>query len=93
MEQCEQHERERLRPKPRRQAARRLAAVCAGEPVDREAVWQAGCGACWIFGLPVALKDVQRDHIVPISAGGEHVRSNVRPAHPACKARRGARPA
>jgi 5-methylcytosine-specific restriction protein A len=52
--------------------------------------WQSLIGqvACHYCGMPLAKKDVTMDHIVPVSQGGQSVRSNVVPACKACNTRK-----
>ena len=46
---------------------------------------------CWICGEPARESDpLTADHIVPVSAGGNSTRANLRAAHRSCNSRRGA---
>ena len=46
-------------------------------------------GRCHICAEPVPRDQASLDHLVPISAGGEHSMANVSLAHRACNSRRG----
>ena len=45
---------------------------------------------CHICGGRVAKKDLSFDHLIPLSKGGPHVKSNVAVAHLKCNVKRGA---
>lgn len=57
--------------------------------VDRWAVYERDGGRCHLCGETVARDDFSLDHLVPLSAGGEHSMRNVATAHLLCNARRG----
>ncbi len=61
-----------------RRARERSAFV---EHVDRVERWDAYEGRCGICDQPVELDAMELDHIVPLSRGGLHERSNCQPAH------------
>lgn len=90
---CPDCERRQLAPKRRRQKAVRAAAVRAGDRIDKLTVYDRHGGRCGICGrpLPRDARAFELDHVVPLSLGGKHVYANVRPAHPLCNQRRGAR--
>lgn len=60
------------------------------ERVTRKAVYERDRGICMICGKRCAWDDATIDHILPLSAGGEHSYRNVQLAHMACNRRRGA---
>ena len=73
--------------------ARRRASKYAApyEPVPRSEIFEASDWRCWICELPVLrhLKNphpmsASVDHIIPLSKGGHHVRSNLALAHLYC---------
>lgn len=53
------------------------------EPIDLDAPRHAAQGEGWEQGL-------HREHVIPISRGGENTLENCRPAHAACNLRKGA---
>lgn len=61
------------------------------ELVDRWQVLAVANGLCGICLTAVDPDDFHVDHIVPLSAGGDHTYANTQPAHPACNLRKGAR--
>lgn len=54
--------------------------------MDIRDCWGADCYLC---GLPVALGDATRDHIVPYAIGGPNIVSNFRPTHTRCNGTKG----
>ncbi|HAY42531.1 MAG TPA: hypothetical protein DCY59_02815 [Micrococcaceae bacterium] len=54
------------------------------EPIVRRDVWESYGRACGICRDPITFEDMTLDHIYPISKGGEHLLSNVQPAHWVC---------
>lgn len=80
-----------------RQAAKRASST---GPVDRLEVFTRDGWTCWLCGCSVdrLLTGHDRggptvDHVVPLSRGGAHDMANLRLAHMACNAGRGARSA
>jgi 5-methylcytosine-specific restriction endonuclease McrA len=45
---------------------------------------------CWICKKDI-VDDLSFDHIIPLSKGGPHIQSNIRPAHRICNTRKNAR--
>ena len=68
-----------------RRARQRAAFV---EHVDRVERWRAYDGCCGICGEPVDLEAMELDHVIPLSRGGRHERSNCQPAHMVCNRRK-----
>lgn len=57
----------------------------------RRAVMQRDGLTCGICAESVEPDDVQLDHIIPVSLGGENRLENLRVTHSLCNARKGAR--
>lgn len=57
----------------------------------RKTIWDRDSGMCGLCSLPVGLEEFHPDHIIPKSKGGPFTAENLRPAHPLCNRRRGAR--
>lgn len=55
-------------------------------------IWEAVDGLCGLCGIEVPLTEMTIDHILPLVLGGNHVYSNVQPAHYDCNVHRGIRP-
>lgn len=84
---------QREHPKQRAEAERRRTVRLRDgriEKIDPWEIYKRDGGRCHICGRRVAKKDMSLDHLVPVSKGGDHVRTNVRLAHLACNVRRGA---
>lgn len=60
-----------------------------GEKVTVDYIWERDNRICHICKKYVDRKDASRDHLIPISAGGPHVRANIALAHRLCNVRRG----
>lgn len=60
------------------------------EHVDRAVVFQRDAGVCGLCGERVDPTDFHVDHIVPLSAGGEHSYANSQVSHPRCNRTKGA---
>lgn len=75
----------------RRCSAKRQSVYNKGETVDRLAVFDAHDWICHLCNFPIN-PDLRMphefaatlDHVVPISRGGQHVWTNLRPAHSIC---------
>lgn len=52
--------------------------------LDLERIYDAAGGLCGVCDRPVAFGDAEWDHIIPRSAGGRTVESNIQPSHRAC---------
>jgi len=63
--------------------ARKKGAAIFGK-VDFDAVLARDGLVCWICGKHIDADDLQFDHAVPLSKGGEHSTRNVRVAHQFC---------
>ena len=61
------------------------------EPIDPRVVHERGGGVCWLCEKPVALSEMDIEHVMPISKGGLHCYDNVRPAHSRCNRIKGAK--
>lgn len=68
----------------------RLAGV-EKEPIDRQAIYERDGGVCGICHRKVSKRSYSLDHIIPLSKGGPHKRSNLRLANTDCNKRRGNR--
>lgn len=71
----------------RRRAAERLTSV--GAPVDYERIMARDQMRCHLCGGLVDRKNLHFDHVIPFSAGGEHVEANIAVAHGRCNQRKG----
>lgn len=80
--------RERILSHNQKRRARRSNAPSV-EFVDRGVVFSRDGGVCHICRRRVSCKGFHLDHLVPLSAGGEHTYANVRIAHPRCNMSRG----
>lgn len=65
----------------RRRNAQKLGAVC--EKIDYEALYKAS-PFCFYCGKPLKRDQMHFDHYIPLSKGGEHVASNIKPACGPC---------
>ena len=72
----------------RRQAALRAAPTTNFTPDDLAARLSMFAG-CWICGCDLS-EGMHVDHVKPLSRGGAHMLSNLRPACPTCNIRKGA---
>jgi 5-methylcytosine-specific restriction endonuclease McrA len=76
---------------PRHPAPRSPSSVATSKWAHRKArarMLKAGDLVCWICGRAIAPDDMQVDHILPVSKGGEH--GATAPSHASCNASRGA---
>lgn len=67
--------------------ARRLAAPFV-EYAELDVIFLRDQGICSLCHLPVKRKDASRDHIIPVSKGGEESYRNVVLAHKGCNSRK-----
>lgn len=79
---------ERLMRQQAREARKRGQFV---ENVHPLAVLERDDGVCGICDSDVDPFDFHVDHVIPLSAGGEHSYANVQVAHPICNLRKGDR--
>jgi len=73
---------------------RRKARIRGAARVERfkaEEIYERDHWMCGICHKPILSGDESLDHVVPVSKGGEHTRSNVRAAHFVCNRNRGNR--
>lgn len=77
---------------------KRRAIMARGEQINHTEVFDAHGWICHLCGGEIsrlAARDdwmrVTLDHVIPLSKGGEHVWSNVRPAHYRCNMDKGDR--
>lgn len=61
------------------------------ERVYRSVVWRRDGGICHICSQPCDPARWDKEHVVPLSRGGEHSYANIRVSHPVCNSRKGAR--
>lgn len=81
---------ERARMVAREAAGRRRAP--AGVKVDYDRILERDGMVCHICGDDIADRsDLHFDHVIPLSKGGPHVESNIRPSHAGCNMRKRAR--
>jgi Restriction endonuclease len=66
----------------------RLHAVSCG-PIDLQAIWERDKGICHLCKEPVDRKDLNFDHIIPVSKGGKHSQENLAVSHERCNKRKG----
>lgn len=62
------------------------------ETVDRGAIIARDKSRCHLCGKRVAKKDIQLDHLIPVSLGGSHTAANLAVAHRSCNARKWTKP-
>lgn len=67
----------------RLQRAKRRGAT-SGTPVDRAYIIQRDSSICHICGETVEPNDINLDHLIPLSKGGEHTVVNLRVSHFRC---------
>jgi 5-methylcytosine-specific restriction endonuclease McrA len=54
------------------------------EDVDRRELYETYGGICAICEEPLKFREMTIDHIIPLSAGGEHSYANTQPTHGLC---------
>ncbi len=59
------------------------------EDVDRNEIYSRDRGYCYLCGKPIKRKDLELDHVRPLSRGGEHSRANVKATHRRCNRSKG----
>jgi 5-methylcytosine-specific restriction endonuclease McrA len=67
------------------------AASDPGNPVDRAAIIRRDDKTCWICKKRLQVKEIELDHIIPLSRGGKHIPENVKVACKSCNAWKGDR--
>ncbi len=60
------------------------------EKIDRRAIYDRDNGECHLCGKHVPEKEMELDHLIPVSRGGDHVALNLRVSCRSCNRRRGA---
>ena len=60
------------------------------EKIDRQYVIARDKSICHICGKRVPAGEIELDHLVPLSRGGDHTHDNVAVSHRVCNRRRGA---
>ena len=58
------------------------------EKVLRSVVFERDSGICYLCERPVTFKEMQADHVVPISREGEHNYANCKTTHKTCNQRK-----
>ena len=58
------------------------------EFISRAEIYERDGGRCHICQRPVEESDFTLDHLIPLSKGGTHIRTNVALAHRVCNSRR-----
>lgn len=76
------HARRFRRAHPERARARK-------DRTDFDAILAEHGLVCHICGDPIDPADLHFDHVIPLSRGGAHDRTNIRPAHSRCNLRKG----
>jgi 5-methylcytosine-specific restriction endonuclease McrA len=61
------------------------------EDVDPAVLHSRSEGRCGICEKSIEVKNVQVDHVIPLTRGGEHSYANTRPSHRSCNSWKGAR--
>lgn len=80
------------RAKERWRRRRALKRANGYEPVSYVAILNEHGMICHICGDAIATReDLHFDHVIPLSKGGSHTASNIRPAHALCNWRKGTR--
>ena len=69
---------------------RRIQAGAKHERIELPLLAERDGWCCHICKGPVTHRDWSMDHLVPVSAGGDHTYQNVALAHRSCNSRRGA---
>lgn len=72
-------------------AARRRGAVIV-EAFSKQEIYDRDGGRCHLCGTSVDPREWDLDHVLPLSRGGVHSRTNVAVSHPWCNRARGNRP-
>jgi 5-methylcytosine-specific restriction endonuclease McrA len=62
------------------------------EPIDLLDIAERDGWCCHLCGDSVARIDASLDHLIPLSKGGPHLKTNVALAHIRCNKRRGTKP-
>ena len=77
----------------RRQVRRHRARYPERALVDRRraAVLELHGHVCWLCGGVVEARDLNIDHVIPVSKGGTSALANLRPAHSKCNWEKGTR--
>lgn len=78
-----------VRDQSRRRLARKRA--LPSEPINEVEIFDRDGWVCQLCGKPVEKGEESLDHIIPISLGGPHLKSNVQLAHRRCNSRKGNR--
>lgn len=85
--------RDAANPEARRERVRRRRARLRGattERVNYAAILAKHGHVCHICGGDIE-GAIDFDHVIPIARGGAHAHSNIKPSHPSCNRRKGAR--
>ena len=61
------------------------------EDVSRDEIAERDNHTCYLCNKWVSVHDSALDHVVPLSKGGGHTRSNVRLTHSTCNSKKGDR--
>lgn len=70
--------------------ARKMGAPVV-EKIYRKKVYARDGGVCYLCLRPVAFKDMNLEHVIPLCRGGEHSYANVKTAHGPCNSKKGSR--
>lgn len=74
-----------------RMRRRALEAGSALETIDRLALFERDGGRCYLCGELCSRDAFELDHVIPLSAGGPTIPSNLRVTHIRCNRRKGVR--
>ena len=61
------------------------------EDISRDEIAERDGHTCYLCNKWVSVHEAELDHVVPLSKGGNHTRSNVRLTHSICNAKKGDR--
>lgn len=93
MKRWQQAHPERVRETKAASQSRRRArhAQTENEPIDFRDIYERDKHRCGLCHRLVAWQNFSLDHVVPLSRGGAHIKSNVQTAHRTCNSRKGNR--
>lgn len=84
----------RANPEKVREQCRRRKAKLRGvatEKVDYQAIMERDKCRCYICGKRIKRKELQFDHVIPLTKGGAHCADNIACAHARCNNKKGTR--
>lgn len=69
----------------KRRAQKRLTSV---GNIDFKSIIARDKFLCYLCGEPVDARDIEFDHVIPLSKGGPHIKENIRVTHSLCNQRK-----